>query len=467
MKILIVEDEAPIAERLFSLYRELFTPPAAPPPQIDHTSSALKAIQWAKICESEPYDLVSLDISLDESGLTGLDVLEEFARHKSAWMVAVFTGIETDANADSKHTKQKAETLRTEFRSAVGARFPSDRVMILEKPSKSLPAAKRKELFQSRINQVVHNYRRISPSRYLFRRKTFRGQERAPSKGRTQKGKNNAKPEFVQVEGAEWEIRMGCENIRTIPDYAGMTMLQQYLSLYPGETLAATQILHAEPDKKRAKHVSDDENLFDSWLKKRGYKIKQLAKDQREQLKKTELQPLFNEYIELRKQQSSNNISRACQERWSIIEKELGDYQPLAAQRYDDLKSEHLLRELKSLRGKEDNGTLTAKEAKRLESLQSELGIDNPDQSSDDSDLATTDFGSSEHVETTVDPTALKDQKTGHSKSQLADLVRQRKKHVFEYLQKNGFQELVEHLKESIIDGAYKPKPARTWLTKL
>jgi hypothetical protein len=378
----------------------------------------------------------------------------------------VFTGIETDANADTKHTKKNAEKLRNEFRSAVFARFPSDRVRILEKPSNSLPLPEQGKLFQRRINHVAQFYRQISPSRYLFRPKPFTGEDRVPSKGKAQKGKKNAKPEFVRIEGVEWEIRMGCENIRSISDYAGMRMIKQYLKLRPDETLTPTKILDEEPDKKKAKHVSDDENLFDSWLKARRYKPKQLTKEQREELKKTQLQPLINEYSELRRQADQSSISKNGQERLSTLATELGDYQPLAAQLYEDRETAQLISELKNLRKKEDEGSLTAKEATRLEALHSELAIENVSQNSSDTDTAMIAFGRGEDVETTSDPTATKNQSTGRTKSTLGDLVRQRKKHVYEYLQRNGFQKFVEHLKESINDGCYKPKPAREWLTE-
>ena len=85
-------------------------------------------------------------------------------------MVAVFTGIETDVNADEKHTMAKAAELRQAYRSKVRAVFPVDRVEVFVKPSPSEPSANYQKLFAMRIKQVADFYGQISKTLYMFKR---------------------------------------------------------------------------------------------------------------------------------------------------------------------------------------------------------------------------------------------------------------------------------------------------------
>ncbi len=280
MRILIAEDEEHIAKTIVPLYRELFTQRGAAP-TIEHTTSALEAIRRAEQAgrrapwcpytsaaeakmkrEQEPYDFVSLDVSLDEPGVTGLSVLDAFAQNKAAWMVAVFTGIETDNRADAKHTKEVAEKLRNELRSQVCARFPSDRVMIVEKPSKHEIEIKQQELFRNRLNQVVHNYYRITQSRYMFKRieaeKTARRMTTENSRG---------KRETVLIKDTAhricYQIRCGCEDMAELneDDWNGLRTMHELFKRGRSGTISADDSLILEPYTPRsAKNSSAEES---------------------------------------------------------------------------------------------------------------------------------------------------------------------------------------------------------------
>src|SRR5438105_11940670 len=99
LRILIVEDDPRLLYRLAEWYRAIFVERGYVP-EVEQATTVEQARQMAKAARARPFDLVSLDVNLGDSALTGLDVLDTLKRFQSAWMAVLLTGVETDATVD-------------------------------------------------------------------------------------------------------------------------------------------------------------------------------------------------------------------------------------------------------------------------------------------------------------------------------------------------------------------------------
>src|SRR5688572_14620714 len=109
-RILIVEDDSALLTKLKTLYRSAFERKGHHV-TIEQASTIDEARSLAKAGKDVPYDLVSLDVNLGDSGLTGLDVLSTLGRFQSSWMVALLTGVETDTSVDALLGKEAGSNL--------------------------------------------------------------------------------------------------------------------------------------------------------------------------------------------------------------------------------------------------------------------------------------------------------------------------------------------------------------------
>ena len=137
IRILIVEDDKKLRQTLETHYRSILQSYDFQV-TIEKAETVEEARRLAKAAKPNPYDLVSLDVFLGDPAMTGLHVLDTLNRFQSAWMVALLTGVETDATVDQTMGRARGDTLRKQLRRDAYARFPAERLLVVEKPSASL-----------------------------------------------------------------------------------------------------------------------------------------------------------------------------------------------------------------------------------------------------------------------------------------------------------------------------------------
>ncbi len=157
VRILIVEDDPELMASIEERYQELFTLRDIAV-TFERANTVENARSLAKQARSAPYDLVSLDVNLGDTRLTGLDVLDTLKRFQSAWMVALLTGVETDATLDATLGETKAQDLRRRLRRDAYTRFPPDRLLVVEKPSSTLDSSDASVLLANRLGKSHCRY---------------------------------------------------------------------------------------------------------------------------------------------------------------------------------------------------------------------------------------------------------------------------------------------------------------------
>ena len=153
-RILIVEDDLVLLAKLKAHYRAIFEQ-MGHHLTIEQAGTVEEARSLAKAAKDQPYDLVSLDVNLGDSDLTGLDVLSTLGRFQSAWMVALLTGVETDASVDATMGKKAGANLRKQLRQDAYSRFPAERLLVVEKPADTLPKEAGETLLADRLEQIA------------------------------------------------------------------------------------------------------------------------------------------------------------------------------------------------------------------------------------------------------------------------------------------------------------------------
>src|SRR5690606_27958737 len=161
LRLLIVEDDPKLLAKLMELYGATFSS-GGYQPTFEQAATAAEARRLAKAAKEHPYDFVSLDVNLGDPVLSGLDVLETLKRFHSAWMVALLTGVETDATVDATMGKTAGDRLRKQLRRDAYARFPAERLLVVEKPSSKIAATEAERLLANRIEQIALVYEEIS-----------------------------------------------------------------------------------------------------------------------------------------------------------------------------------------------------------------------------------------------------------------------------------------------------------------
>jgi hypothetical protein len=333
IRMLIVEDDPDLLARLDDEYRRIFGE-RGQPITIEHAATVEKARSMAKQARSAPYDLVSLDVNLGDSRLTGLDVLDTLKRFRSAWMVALLTGVETDATLDKAVGKAKGEDLRRGLRRDAYARFPAERLIVVEKPSPSLPESEAAKLLANRIEQIALVFEEVSRQRYVFRPIEVTSLERVPQPKGT-KGPRK----FIETSALHWQIRFDCGEIRTLPNLSGFKTLHYLLSCDKSESVTPEEALAIEPKTEKANAAqASAEDPVATYFEAQGIAWRDLIPDEQDKLIRAALSLKFNRYRELRGFQDEEDLSTSEESELNRIIRELGPLADAAETAYQRMK---------------------------------------------------------------------------------------------------------------------------------
>ncbi len=323
IRILLVEDDSATLKWLTGCYQEVFRDRGYAI-DISHAKTVEEARRAAKAANRKPYDLVSLDLNLGDTQLTGLDVLNTLHRFQSAWMVALITGIETDVTLDKTMGKIKGDDLRKQFRRDAYARFPAERLIVVEKPAAATEKNKAAALLKNRIEQIALVYEEVSRLRYIFRPIEVASLERV-----TQPKGQKRKRSFVETTAVHWQIRFDCGEIRTLPNLAGFKTLHYLLSRDRTVSVTPEEALAIEPKTERTSDCpSQNEDPVAAYFEAQGIGWKELASNEQEKLVRAALSLKFNRYCELRGFEDGEDLTTAEEFELARIIRELG---PLAA----------------------------------------------------------------------------------------------------------------------------------------
>jgi DNA-binding NarL/FixJ family response regulator len=339
IRVLIVEDNALLLSELKKHYRGFFESQGFDSVVIEQAGSASEAKQLAKGASSNPYDLVSLDVNLGDAEVTGLDVLSAFKRFQSAWMVALLTGVEEDGTLDATVGKSAATKLRKQLRRDAYARFPAERLMVVEKPSSSLPTDEAAKLLRNRIQQIALVYIEVGRLRYIFRRIEVTSLERVvvPKQDKAK----ILKRKFVEAVSLHWQIRFNCGDIRTLPNKAGFKTLHHLLSLEPGESLTPEVAMVIEPRNEKASQVDSallkDDQIAEHF-KGLGIDLKALTPQRQDEVKRATLSLDFERYRELRGFEDDDDLSFEESEELTRIKRKFGVLEDMAETFYQRMR---------------------------------------------------------------------------------------------------------------------------------
>lgn len=426
IRMLIVEDDPGFLANLTTLFADVFGAQGFDA-CIDKATSVDSARQMAKAAKSQPYDLVSLDVNLGDSVLTGLDVLETFRRFQSAWMVALLTGIEADPTTDRTMGPERADSLRRSLRRDAYARFPAERLLVVEKPSPTLSAADARRLLANRIEQIALVYEEVGRLRYVFRPIEVTSLERVPK----MKGQKGAR-KFIETSALHWQIRFNCGEIRTLPNLSGFRTLHYLLSRDRNTSVTPEEALAIEPKtEKSAPSPGRGEDPVAAYFGAQGIVWEGLSQSDQDKLIRAALSLKFSRYRELREIQDQEDLSTAEESELNRIIRDLGPladaaetaYQRLAPSDRSATEAEH-----------------TAADGLAQEDLHAARG--NYDRLAAD--------------------------RRGKD-SPAAQLFRARMKRVKDCLRENGFADMAQHLEDYVMstgaNWSYNPPEAVEWTT--
>lgn len=354
IRLLIVEDEPELLTSLKQQYREIFSQFGYDSVTIEEAASADEARKLAKGSEKKPYDFVSLDVDLGgrptggTPPLTGLDVLLAFKRFKSAWMVALLTGVETSTTVNKTLGREEAEILRKQLRREAYANFWPERLLVVEKPAALMVTGDRKAasaLLRNRLEQIALVYGEVSRQRYIFRPIEVKGLEQVVRP----KGTKGAR-QFVSTISTHWQIRFNCGDIRTLPHKTGFKTLHKLLSLdrTKGDSLTPEAALVIEPkhEKEKVAKKSDEAahdgatSPFAEYFGDLGIEWGKLGEEEQERLVHVTLRDKFAHYIELRELEDEEDLSLDDEEDLEELKKHLGVLTEVAEGYYQKIITE-------------------------------------------------------------------------------------------------------------------------------
>ena len=330
IRLLIVEDDPDLMIAIEEQYRKVFHLRGIDL-AIERAETVEKARALARQARTTPYDLVSLDVNLGDSNLTGLDVLDSLRRFQSAWMVALLTGVETDATLDSTMGVAKADELRRQLRRDAYNRFPPDRLLVVEKPSSTLAAGDANTLLANRIEQIASVYEEIGRQRYIFRPIEVESLERV-----TQPKGSKGPRKFIETTSLHWQIRFNCGEIRTLPNLSGFKILHHLLSQPDGDfSLTPEQALAIEPKaEKPGDRMDPGVDPVAQYFIAQGIDWEGLTESEQEKIIQAALSLKFNRYCELRSYQDEDDLSANEETELNRIISELGPLSDAAETAY-------------------------------------------------------------------------------------------------------------------------------------
>ncbi len=425
IRILIVEDNKDLLAKLTNLYRAKFAERGFTA-TIEPTETVDEARKLAKAAKSHPYDLVSLDVNLGDSTLTGLDVLSTLKRFESAWMVALVTGVETDTTLDKTLGRDEASDLRRKLRKEAYTRFPAERLLVVEKPSQQLDEKAAATLLGNRLEQIALVYEEVGRLRYIFRPVKVVSLERVKTGNRSR-----ANRQFVEKESRHWQIRFNCGDIRTLPDKAGYLTLHKLLGLNPGESLTPEEALLLEPVKRRAGTSSTTEDTVATYFISKGFPWEEMDEPRRQETIRAALTLKFERYCELRGFQADDDLAPNEEDELNAIFKDLGPLAGLAETAYHRLNPDSTEANQEgdpNIGGLIQEG-LTVQRAGFREKKEGQLGVDSLD----------------------------------------GEAFRARKKRILDDLRENGFAAMADHLETHVqalaSNWSYNPLLGVEWTT--
>lgn len=427
VRILIIEDAPAMLTALAESYRAIFTVHGYEP-TIEQAITVEEARRLAKAAKSNPYDFVSLDVNLGDTTLTGLDVLETLKRFHSAWMVALLTGVETDATVDETMGKAKAEDLRKQLRRDAYARFPAERLVVVEKPSSRIPAGEAQKLLANRLEQIVLVYEEVGRLRFVFRPIEVASLERVKAPKGTK-----AKRKFNPTVATHWQIRFNCGEIRTLPDMAGFRTLHYLLARDATQSVTPEEALVNDPktDKTKAEAPATNTDPVAAFFVAQGIPWKGLTFSDQQKLIRAALSLKFERYGELRGYQDEDDLAPSEEDELAQIVRELGPLANAAETAYQRMKPQ----------AGQDSGS-EAIETVMLHQDGLHVGSGNYDR-----------LGTSRRGED----------------SPAAQIFRARMKRVKDYLRENGFADFAEHIEGYVqstgANWSYNPPGGIEWTT--
>jgi len=425
LRMLIVEDDLSLLEFLDRQYREVFAELGFSV-TIESATNGTKARDLAYAATAQPYDLVSLDVNLGDPNVTGMNVLASLKRFRSAWMVAMLTGVETDSTLDASMGPTKAEQVRRNLRRDAYAEFPAERLLVIEKPSSTLPSAEGILLLVNRIRQIALIYDEIARLRFIFHPIMVTSLERV----KAIKGKP-AKRKFIETATLHWQIRFNCGELRTLPDRAGFRTLHRLLSMPRDEVLTPEQALAIEPKNEiQTILFTGSGDPVAAFFEAQGINWLALDAAQQYQLIQAALALRFKRYVELRGFQDDDDLTAEESDELNRIKNELGPLLAAAEVAY------------KRLSGNEEENVV--EEVQHAVAMQEGLHVAG---------------GNYERVG---------DDRRGFD-SPAAQIFRARWKRAKDYLRENGYTDLAQHLEDYVhptgSSWSYNPPNGVEWTT--
>ncbi len=343
IRLLIVEDDPTLVVRLEKLYREIFKAQGFVSVTVETVNNAGDAKERASSAKADPYDLVSLDVHLGEGDVTGLDVLTRFKRYKSAWMVVLLTGVETDLTANASLGKEAAEKIRRGLRKEAYANFPSERLLVVEKPSQKNDE-EREKLLTNRLRDIAGVYEAVSRLRYVFRPIEVDGLEYIQGKKDKETKQMVEEGRFIPCRTLCWQVRFNCGDMRTIPHKVGYKSLHKILSLEPGESVTPEELRVIEPPEEKAKLEAtppgESTDAVAAYFEQNGIDWKNRTEEERENLINAALAFRFKRFVELREFQENEDIEPPEENELERITDELGPLADLAEIAFQRLTSQ-------------------------------------------------------------------------------------------------------------------------------
>ena len=426
LRILIVEDDPVLLPVLERAYRAVFERHGYEP-VIENATTVEDARRQAKGAKGNAYDFVSLDVNLGDRNLTGLDVLDTLKRFRSGWMVALLTGVETDSSLDKAVGKSKGDDLRRGLRRDAYARFPAERLIVVEKPSLTIPDEEAGKLLANRLEQIALVYEEVGRLRYVFRPIDVSSLERVPQP----KGKK-AKRTFIETTALHWQIRFNCGEIRTLPNMSGFRTLHYLLSRDRGESVTPEEALAIEPKAEKSKgDFCESGDPVALYFEAQGIAWRELSEPEQEKLIRAALSLKFTRYRELRGYQDDQDISTAEESELNRIVRELGPLSDAAETAYQRMQPAELA-----------IAVIEESDAGALAQNDLHVGGGNYDQ--------------------------VGENRRGKD-SPAAQLFRARMKRVKDCLRENGFADLAQHLEDYVMstgaNWSYNPPEEVEWTT--
>ena len=334
VRLLIVEDDPVMPAGLEANYARILGERGFVAEMVQATSVD-EARKLAKAARSRPYDLVSLDVNLGDTQLTGMDVLDTLKRFRSAWMVVLLTGVETDASLDKTLGREKGDDLRKKLRRDAYCRFPAERLLVVEKPPASLPRKEAGALLANRIEQIALVYEEIGRLRYVFRPIDVECLQRVAGR----KGEKQPR-RFIETVAPHWQIRFDCGELRTLPDMAGFRTLHYLLTRERDQSVTPEEALAIEPKKEKpdgAGRTGAADPVAD-WFRGQGIEWDGLSQAERDKLVRAALALKFERYCELRGYQDEDDLAPTEETELERIRAELGPLADAAETGYQRMK---------------------------------------------------------------------------------------------------------------------------------